>query len=73
MHKWNDDLTLFTIAEFNNLPDGIELVSINGRHVIKGQDHIDMNTIVGYLGYGVEDPLSEHCESELFTKLRLML
>jgi len=56
MKQWNTELWLFTPEEFHKLPDGIELVSINGNKAIKGKDYIDQDTRFGYLAYGVMFP-----------------
>jgi hypothetical protein len=73
MNKWENTETsvwLFTVEEFDKLPDGIELECINGSRVVKGKDYIDMGTRFGYIAYGVRDPLN-HLESELFLTFRL--
>lgn len=70
MQRWDDTLWLFTPDEFRQLPDGIELTSINGHKEIKGKDYIDMDTRFGHIAYGVVDPLT-HPESELFIKFKL--
>lgn len=71
MHKWNDTLWLFTINEFNQLPDGIELTSISGDKAIKGTDEIDLDTRFGHIAFGVTDP-AIHKEAELFTRFMLI-
>lgn len=48
------DIALVTPEEFERLPDGTELVSINGRRAIKGKDYIDNDTRMGHLAYGLE-------------------
>jgi hypothetical protein len=70
MISWDDTLWLFTKEEYEQLPDGIELTSINGDIRIKGVDEIDKDTRFGYLAYGVDNPAT-HPESELFTKFML--
>jgi len=70
MIKWNDTLWLFTEAEFNKLPDGIELTCIDGDKVVKGVDVIDMDTRANHIAFGVENPF-EHLESELFSVFKL--
>jgi len=70
MNKWDETLWLFTPAEFEQLPDGIELTSINGDTVVKGTDYIDMDTRFGYIAFGITDPLN-HPLAELFTKFKL--
>jgi uncharacterized protein YbcI len=66
MQKWDEKLWLFTIDEFNKLPDGIELTSIIGEKVIKGVDDIDLDTRGKCIAFGIEDPLN-HKEAELFS------
>ncbi len=70
MHKWDDTLWLFTEDEFNKLPDGIELICINGETVIKGVDVIDMDTRYGHIAFGVDNPMN-HPEAELFSVFML--
>jgi len=70
MQNWDDKLWLFSEDEFNKLPDGFELKSINGTIVIKGKDSIDMDTRGGWLAFGVEHPLT-HPESELLSAIVL--
>ena len=70
MHQWSGKLWLFTEEEFDKLPDGFELVCINGGTYIKGKDKIDMDTRFGCLAYGVESPLS-HPEAELLSAIVL--
>jgi hypothetical protein len=65
MKKWNDSLWLFTVEEFNQLPDGIGLKCINSKIVIKGRDEIDLDTRFNHIAYGVEDPWN-HKEKNLF-------
>ena len=74
MINWDDrnqdPLWLFTIEEFNQLPDGIELESIVADKAIKGKDNIDLDTRYGHIAWGVRNPIT-HPEAELFTKFRL--
>lgn len=58
MRLWSKEtnLYLFTKEEYEQLPDGIELTSINNTTSVKGKDYIDMDTRFGYLAYGVTDP-----------------
>jgi len=71
MLKWRDSETdslfLFTPAEFEQLPDGIELESIGGKIAIKGKDYIDMDTRVqsSHLAYGIRSPTT-HKHKDLF-------
>lgn len=70
MHRWDDTLWLFTPEEYNELPDGIELTSINASKVVKGKDYIDMDIRFGHIAYGVTEP-TKHNEAELFLKFML--
>ena len=70
MIKFDEKLWLFTPEEFNQLPDGIRLICINGSEVVKGQNYIDMDTRFGYMSYGVINPTT-HEYAEYFTKFRL--
>jgi hypothetical protein len=70
MTNWDDELWLFTPAEVEQLPDGIELTNILGGTAIKGKDYIDMDTRFGHTAYGVKNP-NKHPEALLFTKFRL--
>ena len=47
-----DKLWLLTPEEFNTVPDGEVLTSINGRKVTVGQDKIDQDTRFGYIAFG---------------------
>jgi hypothetical protein len=70
MTRWDETLWLFTLAEFEQLPDGIELTSIMGNKAIKGKDYIDDDVRGNYIAYGIGDPLN-HPEAQLFTKFLL--
>lgn len=56
MKWWDEQLILFTPDEYKQLPDGLELTSINNTKAIKGIDYIDMETSCGCIAYGVKDP-----------------
>lgn len=60
MTPWDDEgensLMLFTVAEYEMLPDGIELECIDGETAVKGKDYIDMDTRFGHIAFGVRDP-----------------
>ena len=71
MIKWNENLWLFTVDEYNQLPDGIVLTSIGGDTATKGVDYIDMDVRFGHIAYGINGPLLNHPESELLMKLKL--
>lgn len=66
MRLWDKDLWLFTPEEFAQLPDGIELESVNGRIKTKGLDEIDRDVRFGHMAWGVRDPLN-HELRHLFT------
>lgn len=70
MRQWDDKLWLFTPAEYEQLPNGTELLTINGGVVIKGKHDIDMDTRWGYIAYGVNHPM-EHDLRELFMQFIL--
>jgi len=65
MRKWDDNLWLFTVEEFNKLPEGIELISINGKKAVKDKEYIDLDTREKHIAYGVTDPWN-HKEKHLF-------
>ncbi len=70
MRQWDDHLWLFTVEEYEQLPDGIELITINGKYAVKGKHNIDMDTRWGYTAYGVNHPM-EHDLRELFMQFIL--
>lgn len=72
MKPWDEHLYLFTLAEYELLPDGFELACIDGTKQTKGKDYIDLDTRFGYIAYGINDP-HNHPESELLTLIRLRL
>lgn len=47
-------IALLTPAELEQVTEGTQLVSINGRRVVVGKDYIDNDTRMGYLAYGME-------------------
>jgi hypothetical protein len=71
MAPWDEKLFLFTIDEYNQLPDGIELTCIDGKTSIKGKDDIDLDTRFGHLAYGVNDPWN-HSLKDLFLIFKLV-
>jgi hypothetical protein len=79
MQIWSNDvprrlpgkLHLLSIEEFNKLPDGTELTSINGSVVTKGKDRIDMDTRAGYIAFGIIDPWN-HPLKDLFLIFELV-
>ena len=60
MHLWSTDtnLHLFTPVEYEKLPEGTVLESINGQKVTKGEDYIDMDVRFGHIAFGVRDPFN---------------
>ncbi len=72
MKRWDEDsdLWLFTMAEFQQLPDGIVLESINGKKAVKGLDRIGHEQLWSYISWGVRDPFN-HELGPLFTKFML--
>jgi hypothetical protein len=70
--RWDEDsdLWLFTMAEFQQLPDGIVLESINGKKAVKGLDRIGHERLWSYISWGVRDPYN-HELAPLFTKFML--
>jgi len=71
MQKWNETLWLFTTEEFNKLPDGTVLTSIDNNRAVKGIDNIDLDTRYGHIAWGVQEPLSDHPLAELFIVFKL--
>jgi hypothetical protein len=71
MQLWSKDsgLYLFTVEEFNQLPDGIALESISGatKYYIKGKDKVDLDTRFGYLAFGVKDPWNHELKNLFLT------
>jgi hypothetical protein len=65
MHPWDENLTLFTPEEIDQLPEGTVLCSIMGDKKVKGKDEIDMDTRFGHTAWGVEDPWN-HPLKDLF-------
>lgn len=53
MKKWNEELWLLTINEYNELPDNTQLKCIDNEIVIKGNDYIDLDTRFGVIAYGL--------------------
>lgn len=70
MAPWNETLYLFTPEEFVQLPDGIELTSIQDEKFIKGKDKIDMDTRYGHMAFGVKNPW-EHELKDLFLVFKI--
>jgi hypothetical protein len=72
MAPWNEEgLYLFTVEEYNQLPDGIELTCImDDEKAIKGKDCIDLDTRFGHIAYGVYHPW-EHELKDLFLVFKL--
>jgi hypothetical protein len=70
MLAWDARLHLFNIEELEQLPDGIELKSVNGSIKVKGKDSIDTDVRYGYTAWGVEDPWN-HPLKDLFLIFKL--
>ena len=55
--KWKLDdgrvMDLVTAEQFAALPIGTMLTCVDGRNMLKGRDHFDDDTRLGYLAYGV--------------------
>lgn len=51
----NNDLYLLSLEEYEQVPDGLELESINGTKLVKGHDDIDLDTRFNHIAYGVRD------------------
>lgn len=51
--RQSDPLWLLTPAELAEMPDGTELVCINGSRNVVGTDDIDDDTRGGYIAYGL--------------------
>ncbi len=72
MRRWDEDsdLWLFTMSEFQQLPDGIVLESIDGKKAVKGLDRIGHDQRARYIAWGIRDPFN-HELGPLFTKFVL--
>lgn len=57
MKKWNKELWLLTVDEYNSLPDGVRLQCIDNEIAVKGRDHIDLDTRYGMIAYGLTQQL----------------
>lgn len=66
----NNDLYLFSLDEYKQVPDGLELESINGTKLIKGRDYIDLDTRFNHIAYGVRD-IENHPNRNLLLKFLL--
>ena len=42
---------LIALEDYDEIPDGTELVNIFGEHAIKGKDPIDLDTRFGYIAW----------------------
>lgn len=73
MIKWNEEgensLFLLTTEEYELLPDGIELESINGEFKTKGTHYIDMDTRFGHIAYGIRDIYNHKHKHDLLVML----
>lgn len=62
MRKWSDEgdqLWLLTKEEFDEVPDGTVLLSINDETTVKGKDYIDDDTRFGVIAYGLTPAMAE--------------
>lgn len=52
---WDEEKTLWLLTpkEFEALPDGTELICIDGEVSIKGKDKIDLDTRLGHIAWGI--------------------
>lgn len=66
MMRWSadSDLWLLTKAEYDQLPDGVELGCINGRVYVKGKDYLDDDRY-NHMAFGIHSPF-EHELKDLF-------
>jgi hypothetical protein len=73
MQKWSDedDLYLFTPAEYERIPDGTVLTCIDNTTSVKGKDYIDDDTRFGHIAYGVKDPWN-HPLKDLFLIFKII-
>lgn len=63
--RQSDPLWLLTTTEYDALPDGTELVSINGQRKVKGTDYIDQDTRAGFIAWGLlESQLSGRSQAD---------
>ena len=57
MNDWQLDdgrvIRLLTQSELDALPEGTEVICIDGTKLIKGKDYLDNDTRFGYLAYGL--------------------
>lgn len=72
MILWSEEtnLYLFTPDEYEQLPDGFELICIDGSKEVKGTDKVDMDTRLGHIAFGVKDPWN-HPLKDLFLVFKL--
>ena len=60
-----NDLYLFSLDEFYQLPDGFELVEcFSGKRAVKGIDDINLDTRFNHIAYGVRN-IETHPERNL--------
>jgi hypothetical protein len=57
--NWDGHLLLIDKEIFDLLPDGVELVTINGDTLTKGVDKMDFDTRAGLLAYGFRTEVKE--------------
>ena len=52
--NWNGKgLLLIPLALYDKIPDGTEVIAIDGDKLVKGKDHIDLDTRAGLLAFGI--------------------
>lgn len=63
VNKWQlddgSDIYLITPQQYEKLPEGVELVCIDGKKKMKGKDYIDDDTRGGFIAYGVNKKIYE--------------
>lgn len=55
------------LTEDDPLPEGVELVSINGERKVIGSDHIDTDTRGGFTAYGIPETVPVGTSTATFT------
>ena len=60
MNRWNDNLWLLTLEEYEQLSDGVRLQCIDNEIVTKGKNYIVItDTRFGCIAYGLTKELVE--------------
>lgn len=60
----DDNLYLFSLDEFHQLPNGFELECFDGTKSVKSVDDIDLDTRFNHIAYGVRN-IETHPERNL--------